>query len=97
MNTMDDFEFTYEDPHTAGDTLSVLTRSGKLFDFEISEPWAGCTETGFGERTDISLPREQAILLAQWILDRAGVPEPAEPEVAGEAAPSLAGSGRDQS
>lgn len=97
MNTMDDVEFTYEDPNTSGDTLSVMTRNGDLFDFEIDEPWAGCTESGFGQRCDISLPREMAVLLAQWILDRAGVPEPAEPEVAGEAAPSLAGSGRDQS
>jgi hypothetical protein len=67
-----EYEFAYEAPDTAGDNMTVLSRDGSLFDFEIEEPWAGCTETGFGERCDLSLPREEAVALARWILARAG-------------------------
>lgn len=42
-----------------------------MFDFEIEEPWAGSTESGFGHRCDISMDAASAIYLANWILARA--------------------------
>lgn len=61
-------EFVFMDGSITGDNMNVFTRDGNLFDFEIDEPWAGDTEYGFGQKNDITLPRDKAVKLARWIM-----------------------------
>ena len=53
-----------------GDRLEV-TWHGGIANFEIENPWAGSTETGFGYTTDCSLNREQVLRLAHWLMKMA--------------------------
>lgn len=38
---------------------------------EIDAPWAGSTESGFGQTISMTISRTQACELAQWIADHA--------------------------
>lgn len=40
------------------------------FSLEIDNPWAGSTETGFGYTTSMTLDREQAQQLADFLTDK---------------------------
>jgi hypothetical protein len=42
--------------------------SGNQLHIQVEEPWAGSTETGFGYRCNIDLPKDKAIELANFIL-----------------------------
>jgi hypothetical protein len=46
--------------------MEVTHRQGH-FNFTVEEPWAGCTETGFGQQCSIGLNREQAQQLLEWL------------------------------
>lgn len=65
----DDKRFYFEAPDSVGDniTASAYGERGDIH-LRIEEPWAGSTETGFGAICGLTLPRETAIELAQWIL-----------------------------
>ena len=52
-----------------GDTIEIIHR-GDLFMVETDEPWAGDTETGFGQKGRITLSREDASALRDWLTDR---------------------------
>lgn len=66
----DDDEFgpvlNLEEENSVGDTIEVTERDGH-FNITVDEPWAGCTETGFGQTTSVSLKRHQAELLHAWL------------------------------
>lgn len=61
--------FEAVDKNSAGDNLTVDERNGH-FNVTVEEPWAGDTETGFGQETSVSLDAEQAKALADWIYGR---------------------------
>ncbi|WGG61893.1 hypothetical protein [Brucella intermedia] len=50
-----------------GDELCAAI-SGRQIRVEISEPWAGDTETGFGETASTYLSPEEAIELGEWLV-----------------------------
>lgn len=52
-----------------GDTIEVIHRNN-LFMVEIDEPWAGDTETGFGQKGRITLSVSDAVSLRDWLTDR---------------------------
>lgn len=58
-----------------GDHLECTHRNGH-FNFTVEEPWAGCTETGFGASTSIGLDRHQAMLLRDWLCFHLDDPAP---------------------
>lgn len=68
--TADAAEFRFDD---GNDNINILCRDGALFDFEIKEPWAGSSETGFGQTCDISMDASAAKALADWIYARLGL------------------------
>jgi len=54
---------------TLGDTDNYLEgwyRCGEFY-IEITNDWAGCTETGFGQTTSLNLDRKQALDLICWL------------------------------
>jgi len=57
--------------HSGGNTLSIDERDGH-FNLDIENPWAGDTETGLGAETHISLDRDGAERLANWLYARLG-------------------------
>jgi hypothetical protein len=62
------------------DSLEAYCRGGQLT-IEIEEPWAGSTETGFGQTCSIGLDLDGAEAFARWILatveaERAALAEP---------------------
>lgn len=44
---------------SCGDNLTAYYRDGHFY-LSIEEPWAGCTETGFGARTSATLDKQNA-------------------------------------
>lgn len=55
--------------HGPGDTLEVVLTGGDMI-LHLECPWAGDSESGFGESLSGSLPIAEARKLAQWILDQ---------------------------
>jgi hypothetical protein len=49
--------------------MEVCFRDGKFY-FEVGNPWAGDTETGFGYTCHASLDSEKAKELAEWLLSK---------------------------
>ena len=59
--------FEFEDCASAGDNLEIdALREGVRI--QVENPWAGCTETGFGEQTSVTLPKEKIHDLVKWLL-----------------------------
>lgn len=63
-------QWRHESADGIGDSFTVAHGGG--FEFTLDEPWAGDSETGFGRKCTMSLPEDQAVSLARWILKRAG-------------------------
>lgn len=59
--------FRTNDPDLGSDSLEAYCRGGKLT-VQIDEPWAGDTETGFGQTCSVGLNLDEAEKLARWIL-----------------------------
>lgn len=70
------------------DELSATRHRGTIT-IEIEEPWAGSTETGFGQSCSHSLSPEEARSLAQWLI-RASLAAEAEQFVSANPGASLA-------
>jgi hypothetical protein len=51
---------------STGDNMEVTARDGH-FNFTVEEPWAGCTESGFGQQCSVGLSAEQARQLRDWL------------------------------
>lgn len=60
--------FIYEIPDSAGDNILCRWDQDGEFMIQIEEPWAGDTETGFGQSTTIYLPKIAALKLAEFIV-----------------------------
>jgi hypothetical protein len=56
----------FEEVGGVGDTLTVDERDGH-FNFTTDEPWAGDSETGFGQSGSVSLTLSQALELWDWL------------------------------
>jgi hypothetical protein len=65
--------FVYEMDDGNGDEMTVVLDHDDEMHFEIDEPWAGSTETGFGATTSIYLPRADAIELVRWMAEQLGL------------------------
>lgn len=50
-----------------GDEIQFTKTQGGGLAIEIEEPWAGCTETGFGATTSITLKKEVLETLINWL------------------------------
>lgn len=50
-----------------GDSFQISTIDGNQFTFEIEEPWAGSTETGFGATCRATIGIEQLKEIYDWI------------------------------
>jgi len=48
-------------------TATAYSKRGDIH-IRCEEPWSGDSETGFGAVSGFTLPREEAIALANWIL-----------------------------
>jgi hypothetical protein len=55
--------------HAFADDSIEVYRYGDTVTIEIDEPWAGSTETGFGQTCSIGLSLEEAKKLAEFILN----------------------------
>lgn len=51
---------------SAGNSMTVSAYRTQV-NFEIDEPWAGCTETGFGQKNNFDLNFEQAKQLRDFL------------------------------
>ena len=49
------------------DSLEVQNHGGG-FNFEIDNPWAGDSETGFGRTTHFRMTPDKALELASWLI-----------------------------
>jgi hypothetical protein len=47
------------------------TLYGSTITLEIDEPWAGSTETGFGQTCTMSISLDDARALAAWLIEAA--------------------------
>ena len=66
--------FEYEDMESSGDNIQAHYRFEKdKFYIAIENPWAGDTETGFGEATSINLTKDAAKqlydLMGEFLVD----------------------------
>jgi hypothetical protein len=60
-------EFKADGTLSTDDTIEVVaTKGGGIF-MKIDEPWAGDTETGFGKECEITLDRETAHALRDFL------------------------------
>lgn len=57
--------------NSAGDNLTAQIDYKGAVAIEVSEPWSGDTEAGFGRSGAIRLTRDQALELASWLMDAA--------------------------
>jgi len=55
----------YEDG-SVDNNIEISAYRGKIH-FEIDNPWAGCTETGFGATTNFDCGKEAAIKIRDFI------------------------------
>lgn len=69
----DDRAFVFEAEDGIGDEMQVAIRPGVVH-FEIDEPWAGSTETGFGATTSIEMSFDEARELVRWLSPKIGIP-----------------------
>ena len=65
---------------TCGDSLQAHIRNDGRLTISVDNPWAGSTESGFGESGYADLPKDAAIALARFILETLGEkPTPSAP------------------
>ena len=63
----DEMRIVIETESGVGDEIQFTKMPDGGLDIEIEEPWAGCTETGFGATASITLSREQADALLKFL------------------------------
>jgi hypothetical protein len=57
----------YQDDGFTGDNLEISVRGDGALYVEIDNPWAGSTEEGFGQTTAITVSRDAAEDLRDWL------------------------------
>jgi hypothetical protein len=60
-----------EENNGVGDELIASIDYEGVVSIEVSEPWAGDTESGFGRSAAVRLTNTQAVELAEWLLRHA--------------------------
>ena len=64
--------FKVNDVDLGSDSLEATDFGGKI-NIQIDEPWAGSTETGFGQTTSITISYDEAEKLGRWLIERASL------------------------
>jgi len=60
--------FQSEENDSVGNNLEITSYDKDAINIRIDNPWAGDTESGFGQTCAISLCRDDAIEMAKFIL-----------------------------
>ncbi len=63
----DEKPFRIDQPSFAGNSIEAYCY-GNIVTIEIDEPWAGSTETGFGQTCSLGLSLDEAEQFANYIL-----------------------------
>jgi hypothetical protein len=63
----DDKHFHADIKGGMGDEIQFVIHERGTLNVEIEEPWAGSTATGFGATASVTMSREQAIALRDWL------------------------------
>jgi hypothetical protein len=51
----------------SGESLEVTLQQDDEFEFQIDNPWAGDSESGFGRTENVRLTRDQAVKLRDFL------------------------------